>query len=333
MTTSQLDFSDHTTAPDFTVLSFYKIFGYPDLGALIVRKESAHMLTNSVYFGGGTVEMVVSIGDTWHAKKHLTLHDGLEDGTLAFHSILALDIAMDVHRQLFGSMTWISQHTSYLTAKLKEGLQLLRHGNDTPLCRIYNDPQGVYGDRTKQGATIALNIYQANGSAVAYHEVEKAADERGIYVRSGQLCNPGGVSTYLDFSSREMKEAYAHGHRCTTPIPIYKGKPTGVVRVSLGAMSTMSDVVTFLRFLEDTYIDRSADERHLDESHSFQKPRSAPHPRGKPTDTTGHSSRSIPRRGGWSKAVFLFHKFSHSTDNVRSSGSSKPAIADGYVYC
>ena len=35
--TAQLDLGDEETAPDFVALSFYKIFGFPDLGALIVR--------------------------------------------------------------------------------------------------------------------------------------------------------------------------------------------------------------------------------------------------------------------------------------------------------
>ena len=44
-TTSPLNFADPESAPDFTALSFYKIFGFPDLGALIVRKDSGHILS------------------------------------------------------------------------------------------------------------------------------------------------------------------------------------------------------------------------------------------------------------------------------------------------
>jgi molybdenum cofactor sulfurtransferase len=83
--------SNPTTAPDFVALSFYKIFGFPNLGALLVRKESANVLQSRRYFGGGTVDMVIAINDTWHAKKDLSTHDRLEDGTLPFHSILALN--------------------------------------------------------------------------------------------------------------------------------------------------------------------------------------------------------------------------------------------------
>lgn len=51
VTTTPLDLSDSSTAPDFTVLSFYKIFGFPDLGALIVRRSSADILRTRRYFG------------------------------------------------------------------------------------------------------------------------------------------------------------------------------------------------------------------------------------------------------------------------------------------
>jgi molybdenum cofactor sulfurtransferase len=38
--TTGLDFSDPCASPDFNSLSFCKIFGLPDLGALVVRKRS-----------------------------------------------------------------------------------------------------------------------------------------------------------------------------------------------------------------------------------------------------------------------------------------------------
>jgi len=43
-TTTQLDFSDPNSSPGFTALSFYKNFGFPDLGALIVRMGSDDIL-------------------------------------------------------------------------------------------------------------------------------------------------------------------------------------------------------------------------------------------------------------------------------------------------
>ncbi|KXT15792.1 hypothetical protein AC579_6256 [Pseudocercospora musae] len=260
--TAPLDLTDPATAPDFVALSFYKIFGFPNIGALLVRKDSAHVLESRRYFGGGTVEMIVSINDTWHAKKDTTIHDRLEDGTLPFHSIFALDHAMNVHERLYGPnpMKFISHHTAQLGRRLFEGLSAMKHANGLPLARIYKDENAVYGDPSVQGATIAFNIQRPDGTLVGFEDVEEAADERSIFVRSGSLCNPGGVATYLNWSPAEMKAAYAAGHRCTNPTQIMLGKPTGVVRVSLGAMSTASDVNILLRFLEEVYVSTDGDQ-------------------------------------------------------------------------
>lgn len=261
--TAPLDLSDPATSPDFVALSFYKIFGFPNIGALIVRKASAHVLESRRYFGGGTVDMIIAIQDTWHAKKDSSIHDQLEDGTLPFHSIFALDHAMNVHERLYGPnpMKFISNHTAQLGKLLYDGLSSLKHSNGTPACRLYKDEVAVYGDPTLQGATIAFNVLKSDGNMVGYEEFEEAADERNIFVRSGSLCNPGGMASYLGWGPAEMRAAYAAGHRCTNPVQLMMGRATGVVRVSLGAMSTASDVRTLLRFVEDVYVDKEGQPR------------------------------------------------------------------------
>ncbi|KAF2239919.1 PLP-dependent transferase, partial [Viridothelium virens] len=257
-TTRPLDFGDSSAAPDFTALSFYKIFGFPDLGALIVRKASAHLLTHGRrYFGGGTVEMVISqpAAAEWHAKKQTQPHASLEDGTLPFHSIIALDHALDTHAALFGSMALVSAHTAHLVRELHARLTALRHASPegAPVVRVYNDEGAVYGGAVTQGATVAFNVLRADGTVVGYADVERAADKEGIAVRSGSLCNPGGMAGYLEWGAGEMREAYANGHRCSDPVQLVDGKPTGVVRVSLGAMSTMRDVKRWVEFVEGRY--------------------------------------------------------------------------------
>ena len=107
VSTSPLDLGNPDEAPDFTVLSLYKIFGFPDLGALIVRQASASVFDKRRYFGGGTVEMVVCLKEQWHAKKVDSLHERLEDGTLPIHNIMALDSAMTVHQELYTSLDQI----------------------------------------------------------------------------------------------------------------------------------------------------------------------------------------------------------------------------------
>lgn len=262
-TTSPLDLSVPETAPDFTTLSFYKIFGYPDIGALIVRKRSAHCFTKRRYFGGGTVDLVVAMGQghALHVRKdfqrhaHYELHDQLEDGTLPFHSILALDAAMDVHLRLFGSMKDISKHTADLTRVLYEGLQAIRHQNGQRVGVIYNESTVSYGDARTQGATVAFNIFDKNSVLIPPDEVEKIANKHRIFIRSGGLCNPGGIFTHLQLCPEEMEQAYLTGHKCGTA---FNGKPTGVARVSLGAMNIRRDIDDFLGFVRHHLVDLDA---------------------------------------------------------------------------
>lgn len=204
--------------------------------------------------------MVVSMRDSWHARKDYTayeqydLHDQLEDGTLPFHSIVALGLAMEVHEKLFGGMDQISLHTADLTRRLYDGLTSLKHGNGNPLCTIYVDDSSTPGDPTTHGATLAFNVHREDGSFIPYSEVESLADAQGIYLRSGGMCNPGGVATYLDLAPWEMKRAYSAGHRCGHATQLVSGKPTGVVRASMGAMSTRADVERLLSFMRRCFL-------------------------------------------------------------------------------
>ena len=45
-----------------------------------------------------------------------------------------------------------------------------------------------------------------------YQRRGELADERVIYVRSGELCNPGGIAKHLD-SKPGMTRLWPYGHR------------------------------------------------------------------------------------------------------------------------
>ena len=257
VSTSPLDLSNASEAADFTVLSFYKIFGFPDLGALIVRKESAAILEKRKYFGGGTVELVTCGKENWHIQKHGSLHEQLEDGTLPVHSIIALDSALNIHQKLFGSLEWIASHTTFLAEQLYNKLRALHHHNGREVCTIYKDPSSRYGDCRTQGPVIAFNLQNRHGDWVSNTEVEKIANIRNIQLRSGGLCNPGGIASSLKLEPWEMKRNFSAGHRCGNENDIIAGKPTGVLRVSFGAMSTMQDVERFIDFVEEFFIEQT----------------------------------------------------------------------------
>ena len=257
VSTSPLDLSDACKAPDFTVLSFYKIFGFPDLGALVVRNESASVLQRRSYFGGGTVDMVSCGKENWHVQKHGCLHEQLEDGTLPVHSIVALDNALNVHERLFGSLECVGLHTGFLAERLCNKLAALRHHNGSKVCQIYQDSSSSYRDSKFQGPIIAFNLRDRKGEWFSNTEVEKLANVRNIQLRSGGLCNPGGIASALDLEPWEMKRNFSAGYRCGHESDAIGGKPTGMLRVSLGAMSNMQDVKTFVEFVEEFFVDHS----------------------------------------------------------------------------
>ena len=253
--TAQLDLSDPDNAPDFTALSFYKIFGFPDLGALIILKASGHVPAERRYFGGGTVDMVIngSKGGTktgaWHAKKSTSIHERLEDGTPAFHSILALSLALRTHRRLFSSMENVSKHTGNLITLLYQRLSRLSHANGLLLCKIHESSPSKYGTSSDQGPTIAFNIRTSRGDWIGKTDFERLAILHSIQLRTGGVCNPGGIASALDMSPQEMRDNFDEGLRCGNELDVINGKPTGIIRVSLGAMSSMKDIEAFILFM------------------------------------------------------------------------------------
>ena len=255
VSTSPLDLSDHLCAPDFIVLSFYKIFGFPDLGGLLVRKASGNILSQRKYFGGGTVDMVSCTGEQWHVAKPGSLHEKLEDGTVPIHSVLALDHAFSVHKKIFGSMAAISIFTSSLHKVFYEQLSSLKHYNDLAVCEIYENIGSSHKDIRKQGPIISFNLRTSHGDWVSISEVEKLATIKKLQIRTGGLCNPGGIASALKLGSRDLKRNFSAGQRCGNENDIIDGKPTGVLRVSLGAMSCLKDIEAFLDFVQEFFVD------------------------------------------------------------------------------
>ncbi|KAK6519488.1 hypothetical protein TWF281_003322 [Arthrobotrys megalospora] len=261
VTTSPLDLSDASTAPDFVALSFYKMFGYPDLGGLIVRKASAGILRSRKYFGGGTVSFVINPFD--HPSNNLPHairkpgdpHEYLEDGTVPFHSIIALDHAISDHSRLYVNFKRISQHTQALGTLLFEVLKARKHGNGTDVVDIYTDQHP--SNTACQGATFAMNLRKADGSFVGFNDFLKLASVRDIHLRTGGLCNPGGVMKWMDLSEWEVRKNFAEGKRCGDEWDLMNGKPTGAIRISLGAMSTLDDIARFLSFIDEFYVEKA----------------------------------------------------------------------------
>ncbi|KAF9192281.1 hypothetical protein BGZ51_005850 [Haplosporangium sp. Z 767] len=270
--TSELDLSDLQSSPDFIVISFYKMFGFPTgLGAVIVKTELADKLRKR-YFGGGTISAITS-DELWQVYRP-SLHGRYEDGTLNYLDIVALDMAFENIRAIYGSYSNISPHVTALHRMLYRAMKKLRHYNDAPLCDIYvegnidtdngedkrNESEVescLIGNPEMYGPILNFNLKRSNGKWIGYGDVERLASMKNIHVRTGGFCNPGSMQRWLELSADEVKKNLEAGHVCWDDTDILNGKPTGSIRVSLGAMSTVDDIVQFIAFLEEYFLDAS----------------------------------------------------------------------------
>jgi molybdenum cofactor sulfurtransferase len=229
--------------PDFVVLSFYKMFGYPTgIGALLARRPALGKLRRP-WFAGGTIT-VASVG----ADRHFMASgpSAFEDGTPNFNSFAAVDIGLDFIRQI--AIDRIHRRVTALTAWLLERLLVLRHSNGRRLIT-------VYGPETTEarGATIALNFHDSTGGFIDHQVIEAKASGRRISIRAGCFCNPGAGEIALGISADDMKACFARTadrmsyddfRRCVD------GKSSGAVRVSLGVASNFADAHAFVQFAQ-----------------------------------------------------------------------------------
>ncbi|CAG4992626.1 unnamed protein product [Parnassius apollo] len=240
---NNLDLSQ--TQPDFVCLSFYKIFGYPTgLGALLIKNASGDVLCRKRYFGGGTVDIVLS-NENFHVKRKI-LHERLEDGSLPFLSILALKHCFDTLHRLIPKtinndiMDTIAYHTYNLAKDLYNQLKELHHPNGNKAAILYMDSDFL--DIKTQGGIVTFNLLRDDGSYIGYMEFQNMADLFNINVRTGCFCNSGSCQRHLNVANRELKEMYKAGHTCGDETDLIKGKPTGAIRISFGYYNTFNDV-------------------------------------------------------------------------------------------
>jgi selenocysteine lyase/cysteine desulfurase len=227
--------------PDYVVLSFYKMFGYPTgVGALIARWSALAKL-HRPWFAGGTIT-VASVGaDRYQLAPGAP---AFEDGTPNFSSLPAVDIGLDFIEHV--GLDLIHQRVRALTGWLLASVLALRHSTGRPLVTVYGP-----ADMEARGGTITLNFQDRAGAFIDHQTIEAKASEHGISLRSGCFCNPGAGELAMGISPSEMSACfvrlsdritYDDFRRCID------GKSTGAVRVSLGLASNFADVHAFVEF-------------------------------------------------------------------------------------
>jgi molybdenum cofactor sulfurtransferase len=240
--TSPLDLQ--AVKPDFVVLSFYKMFGYPTgVGCLLVR-DTALVRLHRPWFAGGTVNFATVQG---RVHRLATGEAGFEDGTLNYLSIPAVEIGLRQLEHL--GLATVQTRVRCLTGWLLSQLYALRHSNGQPLVRIYGPVT-----TEMRGGTIALNLYDQDGHLVDYRRVEELAGEQRISLRIGCFCNPGVGETAEGLTEADMRAGIDAGLEMTLPLFVQivqhrGGKSAGAIRVSVGLVSNFADIFTFLRFV------------------------------------------------------------------------------------
>lgn len=266
LATSSLDFSsiplEHQ--PDFVLYSAYKTYGYPTgLGCLFVKKPSAKaVLIKDTYFGGGTLASM-SVQSPSMARQlddNVPLHRTYEDGTLSYLDLVSLHAVMDNFERLFnGSLCsgYVYSHARQLTQLALSQMSLLRHANGAPVCRIYS--HSTYTSPSKYlsegGTAIAFTLLDAQGQPIGHVELDKLAATNNIHIRTGGLCNLGAVSIPNGLTDAELLD---NAQICWDEQEFVgegeQRKPTGLARISFGAISTEEDVQRWIAFLRRFFV-------------------------------------------------------------------------------
>ncbi len=241
--TNRLDLQ--AVKPDFVSLSFYKMFGFPTgVGALLIRK-SAYGVLQRPWFAGGTVNFT-----SVQARAHM-LYVGeaaFEDGTLNYLSIPAVEVGLK-HLEKVGVET-IGERVRCLADWLLTELLSLKHSNGRPAIRIY-------GPTTTQsrGATLTLNVYDAEGHLLDYRRVEELAGGQGISLRTGCFCNPGTGEIAEGLTEDDMIAGYSLKEDINLQSFVKllqvrgQNKSAGAIRASFGIASNFADAWHFIEFL------------------------------------------------------------------------------------
>lgn len=251
--TNALDLGRHH--PDFTVVSWYKLFGHPTgVGALVARRTALAKLRRP-WFAGGTI-YAVSAQAQWHV-----LADGeaaFEDGTVNFLAIPDVTAGLAWVERI--GIDRVHDHVDALTGRLLAGLRTLRHSDGSPLIRVY----GPVRAGAARGGTVALNVLDAAGGVVDERVIIRDSAASGISLRTGCFCNPGAGEAAFALSPRKLRRAARRRLGSLEDYLRLLHLPSaGAVRVSLGAASQPADVETFLSFVAETYRDRVPDAADL----------------------------------------------------------------------
>jgi len=245
--TNRIDLS--TFKPDFMVLSFYKIFGYPTgVGALIVRRAKLAKLRRP-WFAGGTITFASVQGEGFYLTPG---EAGFEDGTINYLTLPAVEIGLK-HIEAVGIDT-IHCRVTCLTGWLIDALNDIKHSNGNQVVTVYGP-----NHTEKRGGTVSFNVFDPDDNMLDCTAVEAEANKLAISLRAGCHCNPGAREVALNYSEAEMLTVLEGKNEVSFEEFLQRiiDKNGGVVRASLGIASNFADVFHLIEFVK-TFIDQPA---------------------------------------------------------------------------
>ena len=221
--------------PEFVVLSFYKIFGFPTgVGALVARRDALRRLERP-WFAGGTVDWV-SIRHRRHRLRP-TL-EAFEDGTSNYYGIAALQAGFAFMRRV--DIGRLHARVADLTARLLARLAAATHDNGVSLFQVYGPL-----DVRDRGGTVPFNLLDRRGRVIPYEMVEARARSAGVAVRGGCFCNPGSAEAAFRFPSAASLRCF----RSTSDFTprrfgrcLGTGHAVGAIRASVGVATSEADI-------------------------------------------------------------------------------------------
>ncbi|KAK4705574.1 molybdenum cofactor sulfurtransferase, partial [Phenoliferia sp. Uapishka_3] len=219
-----------------------------------------------------------SVSCSFPSRSLTPIHDAFEDGTLPFLSIIALNHAMTVHRQLYTSNSAVSSHTTALASFARRELSSLRHANGSPAVLLHK-AFGSLVQIQEPGPTIAFTLMGPLGKPVGHVFLDRLASINSFQLRTGGLCNTGVLSEVCSLDDTDLLEGYHKGRRCWDDgellyyywkqlalirLPSFAAaeefydkddsKPLGLARISFGASSTVDDVLDFIEFVRRYFV-------------------------------------------------------------------------------
>ena len=201
VTTTRLSLKQNPA--DFTVLSLYKIFGFPTgVGCLIVRKPVVPLLNNRRrFFGGGTVAALDVQSDFVVLREDFASR--YEDGTLSYLDIVAVHHSLDYFESNLDHTT-ISNHSIAVAQYLYDELSFLVHSTSakTPLIHFYSSRPLS----SSQGPIITFNLLKPNSEFVGFSTVSKLTNSANIHLRTGCFCNTGACAAAFGLSSEQIRK-------------------------------------------------------------------------------------------------------------------------------